>query len=54
MMLVDGPDAAAGELTDKGTINQRVFLANRPQLLARLYGEPVDPQVFVPSVRRRP
>jgi feruloyl-CoA synthase len=47
LLLRDGPDAAAGELTDKGSINQRAFLSNRPGLLARVYAEPADPEVYV-------
>lgn len=47
MLLRAGPDGAAGELTDKGSINQRAFLANRPALLARLYAEPRDAEVVV-------
>lgn len=51
MVLRDGPSAAAGELTDKGSINQRAFLANRPQLLQQLYAEP--PEASVVAARSR-
>ena len=51
MVLRDGPSAAAGELTDKGSINQRAFLANRPQTLQRLYAEP--PEASVVAARSR-
>lgn len=49
MLLRDAPSAAAGELTDKGSINQRAFLANRPELLARVVaqGPDPDPEVYV-------
>ena len=43
------PDAAAGEITDKGSVNQRRALANRAGEVARLLAEPVDPQVLVPA-----
>jgi feruloyl-CoA synthase len=47
MLLREGPDAAAGELTDKGSINQPVFLSNRGGLLARVYADQPDPEVHV-------
>lgn len=47
MVLIDGPSAQAGELTDKGSINARAFLANRPALLKRLYATATDPQVLI-------
>lgn len=37
MLLVDGPTQEGGELTDKGSINQRAFLANRAQLVEQLF-----------------
>ncbi|HYF16999.1 MAG TPA: feruloyl-CoA synthase [Ramlibacter sp.] len=46
MLLEEPPSAAAGELTDKGSINQRAFLANRAELLARLYAREPGPGVF--------
>ncbi|VWX63342.1 Feruloyl-CoA synthase [Burkholderiales bacterium 8X] len=46
LVLEDGPSAAAGELTDKGSINQRAFLSNRNELVARLYTEPSAPEVY--------
>jgi feruloyl-CoA synthase len=47
LLLHDAPSAAAGELTDKGSINQRAFLANRPQLLEQLHAPQPGPQVIV-------
>lgn len=47
LLLREAPSAAAGELTDKGSINQRAFLANRPALLARLFTEPAPPDVLI-------
>ncbi|WP_439590110.1 feruloyl-CoA synthase [Hydrogenophaga sp.] len=49
MLLSEPPDAAAGELTDKGSINQRAFLTNRAPLLAQLYATPADAAVLVAS-----
>lgn len=46
MMLQEPPSAAAGELTDKGSINQRAFLANRPQLPEQAYAARPGPQVY--------
>jgi feruloyl-CoA synthase len=40
------PAAAAGEITDKGSVNQRRALANRALEIARLLADPVDPQVL--------
>jgi feruloyl-CoA synthase len=40
-LLVDAPPSMAdGELTDKGYVNQRAVLANRAELVARLYEAP--------------
>ncbi|MDB5859395.1 MAG: feruloyl-CoA synthase [Ramlibacter sp.] len=47
MMLREPPSAAAGELTDKGSINQRAFLANRPELLAHVYAQPAGKDVYL-------
>jgi feruloyl-CoA synthase len=33
------PSSAAGELTEKGTVNSRAFQRNRPELLNTLFGE---------------
>ncbi|TJZ90941.1 feruloyl-CoA synthase [Paracoccus gahaiensis] len=37
MWLIDPLDPAAGEVTDKGSVNQRAVLANRQALVARLH-----------------
>jgi feruloyl-CoA synthase len=43
ILLVDGPSIDKGEMTDKGSINQRAVLGNRASLVAALYaGEPSD------------
>jgi feruloyl-CoA synthase len=46
LILPAPPDAAAGEITDKGSVNQRRALANRPLEVARLLAEPLDAQVL--------
>lgn len=40
------PNAAAGEITDKGSVNQRRALANRAADVMRLLAEPADPDVL--------
>jgi hypothetical protein len=37
----------AGEITDKGYVNQRATLERRSALVDRLYAEPSDPDVIV-------
>jgi feruloyl-CoA synthase len=50
LLLLDEPASMdAGEITDKGYVNQRAVLARRAQLVARLYAEPLDPAAIVPS-----
>jgi len=39
----------AGEITDKGSINQRAVLNNRAALVELLYAEPPDPSIIVAS-----
>ena len=41
----------AGEVTDKGSINQRAVLAHRAELVAELYRVPPPPQVIVVGER---
>jgi len=46
-MLLEGPlSIDAGEITDKGSVNQRAVLRARADLVERLYTEPYDPRVF--------
>ncbi|MDB5070281.1 MAG: feruloyl-CoA synthase [Candidatus Eremiobacteraeota bacterium] len=47
LVMPDAPNAAAGEITDKGSVNQRRVLANRAADVARLFAEPLDPDVLV-------
>jgi len=37
----------AGEVTDKGSINQRAFIRNRPALIETLYAEDPPESVIV-------
>jgi feruloyl-CoA synthase len=47
VLLMDTPASAAqGELTDKGSLNQRAVLAARAGQVERLYAEPADPLVL--------
>ena len=47
-LILDGaPDAASGELTDKGYINQALARDRRPTELARLFAEQPDDGVMV-------
>ena len=43
------PSIDAGEITDKGSINQRAVLKNRATLVDRLYAEPPDPIIIMAS-----
>jgi feruloyl-CoA synthase len=48
LLLPDAPSAAAGEITDKGYINQRLVLARRAADVEALYALPADPRVIRP------
>ena len=45
MLLPDAPSAAAGEITDKGYVNQRTALTRRAADVEALYAQPADPRV---------
>ena len=46
-VLLDAPlSLDAGEVTDKGSINQRAVLANRKPLVAQLYLDPAPADVI--------
>jgi feruloyl-CoA synthase len=48
VLVLDEPPAIdAGEITDKGYVNQGAVLRRRAELVARLHAEPVDPAVIV-------
>ena len=49
-VLAEPPAIDAGELTDKGSINQRAVLANRAALVEALYeGNEADPFLILPN-----
>ena len=47
ILLEEPPSIDAGEITDKGYINQRAVLERRAAIVERLYAEPLDPSVIV-------
>lgn len=49
LLLSEPPALDAGEITDKGYINQRAVLCRRAEALARLYADPPDAAVLVPG-----
>ena len=49
LLLEEPADMDAGEITDKGYVNQRAVLLRRADLVARLYTEPADPAAITPS-----
>jgi feruloyl-CoA synthase len=51
IVLEEGPSIDAGEITDKGSINQHAVLERRATLVDRLYATPVPEDVFVPLDR---
>jgi feruloyl-CoA synthase len=46
MLLTEPPSADAGEITDKGYVNQRAVLARRATEVERLHARPDDPRVI--------
>ena len=49
LLLETPPSLDAGEITDKGYLNQRACLESRAAEVARLYADPVDPEVITPA-----
>jgi feruloyl-CoA synthase len=47
LLLKDGPSIDAGEITDKGYINQRLALERRASEVERLFADPPDTDVIV-------
>ena len=47
LMMTEPAAIDAGEVTDKGYINQRAVLARRAELVERLYAEPVGDDIFM-------
>jgi feruloyl-CoA synthase len=50
ILCAEPPDLDAGEITDKGYINQRVVIERRSDLIERLYAPDLDPEVIRPAV----
>ena len=48
LLLPDAPNATAGEITDKGYVNQRLVLTRRAADVEALYATPADPRVIRP------
>ena len=53
LILTDAPNRDQGELTDKGTVNQRRALTLRADAVARLYADPPGAEVLVHSADGR-
>ena len=49
LLLDEPPNMDAGEITDKGYVNQRAVIERRADAVARLYADPPDPGVIVPA-----
>jgi feruloyl-CoA synthase len=52
VLLKEPPSIDAGEITDKGYINQRAVLDRRARVVDRLYRDPPDSDVILLSVYR--
>jgi feruloyl-CoA synthase len=48
LLMHEPPSIDKGEVTDKGSINQRAVLAHRAELVERLYADKPDADVIVP------
>jgi feruloyl-CoA synthase len=51
LLLDASPSLDAGEITDKGYINQRVVLERRAASVSLLYRSPLDPRVITPTLQ---
>ena len=49
LLMVEQPDIDKGEVTDKGSINQRAVRAHRPDLVEQLYADQPGPDIFILS-----
>src|SRR5258706_1844806 len=49
LIMTEAPSIDAGEVTDKGSINQRAVLKSRAALVERLYAEPPGPDIILTS-----
>ena len=45
LLMVEPPSIDAGEITDKGYINQHAVLARRAELVERLHSDPAAPDI---------
>jgi feruloyl-CoA synthase len=52
VLLAEPPSLDIGEMTDKGSINQRAVLTHRAVLVEELYTEPPPPHVIVARTAR--
>jgi len=52
MLMADPPSMDKGEMTDKGSINQRAVLKNRAALVDELYAVPLSSRVIVAEGKR--
>lgn len=52
VLLREPPDIDAGEITDKGSINQRAMLSRRASLVEALYAETPGPEIITIEPRR--
>ncbi len=51
LLMEEPPSLDAGEITDKGSLNQRVIIDRRSALVEELYGQPASPRVItIPGV----
>jgi feruloyl-CoA synthase len=48
LVVEEPPSLDAGEITDKGYINQRATLQRRQLLVERLFAKPPHPDVIAP------
>jgi feruloyl-CoA synthase len=46
MLMAEPPSMDKGEMTDKGSINQRAVLRNRGTLVEELYATPLSSRVI--------
>lgn len=46
LLMAEPPSVEAGEITDKGYLNQRLVLSRRAELVNALYAEQPDQQVI--------
>ena len=51
LLMPEPPTVDAGEITDKGYVNQRAVLTRRAAWVERLYRNPIDPDVIALSAR---